>query len=373
MKKYREIILPLLLFAAAGCEKSEYRITEPRPTLEVTALQDSYIINQPAYLQLKVTQQGYDGEFQLSAVLSEGACELSMQGSDLPTDGTWASMSNTTEILTLTPTLAGPLRISFEVKTKEGEQSGRSFINFNVQKSPALALEVEYPETASITERIELTMLLTKTGWTGAIPVTYTQLTGNGTLQYGAVTITPAEAFSVPANMEQPLYYTPAGWYDSTGQLLSNEATYALQLSRDCITRLEVRLKPRTVNITRQGIARIEFQYLVMEGGRPVPKVAYDYRTQYSADYKASEPIKFYYEEYRLDRSKIPPVGQRSTAMPTITKGARNSTYLWRCDEKFSVSIHPGDNPGFKFHYNDRYIESQTTKYYLPSDITMTR
>ena len=68
----------------------------------------------------------------------------------------------------------------------------------------------DLPETASITERIELTMLLTKTGWTGAIPVTYTQLTGNGTLQYGAVTITPAEAFSVPANMEQPLYYTPA-------------------------------------------------------------------------------------------------------------------------------------------------------------------
>ncbi|MFQ7502216.1 MAG: hypothetical protein ACLRMJ_02070 [Alistipes finegoldii] len=81
-------------------------------------MQDSYIINQPAYLQLKVSQQGYDGEFQLSAVLNEGACELSMQGSDLPTDGTWTSMSNTTEILTLTPTLAGPLRISFEVKTK---------------------------------------------------------------------------------------------------------------------------------------------------------------------------------------------------------------------------------------------------------------
>ena len=195
MKKYREIILPLLLFAAAGCEKSEYRITEPRPTLEVTALQDSYIINQPAYLQLKVSQQGYDEEFQISAVLSEG---------------TWTSMSNTTEILTLTPTLAGPLRISFEVKTKEGEQSGRSFVNFNVQKSPALALEVEYPETASITERIEMTMLLTKSGWTGAIPVTYTQLTGSGTLQYGAVAVTPAEAFSVPANSEQPLYYTAA-------------------------------------------------------------------------------------------------------------------------------------------------------------------
>ena len=169
----RLIILFILLLAA--CKKTEYRITEPKPTLEVTALQDSYIINQPAFLQLKVSQQGYDGEFQLSAVLNEGACELAMQGSGLPTDGTWTSMSNTTEILTLTPTLAGPLRISFEVKAAEGEQSGRSFINFNVQKSPALALEVEYPETASITERIELTMLLTKSGWTGAIPVTYTR------------------------------------------------------------------------------------------------------------------------------------------------------------------------------------------------------
>ena len=164
-----------------------------------------------------------------------------------------------------------------------------------------------------------------------------------------------------------------AGWHDTSGQLLSGEATYALTLARDCITDIEVRLKPRTVNITRQGIARIEFQYLVMEGGRPVPKVAYDYRTQYSADYKASEPVKFYYEEYRLDTSKIPPVGQKSAGMPTIPKGATKSTFLWRCDEKFSVSIRPGDNPGFKFHYNDRYIESQTTKYYLPSDITMTR
>lgn len=210
MKNVQATCLLLLTLAGIGCEKSEYKITEPKPTLEVTAMQDTYIINQPAYLQLKVTQQGYDGEFHISAILSEGACELTMQGSDLATDGTWRSLPNTTEILTLIPTQAGPLRISFEVKAKEGEQSGRSFINFNVQASPALSLEVEYPERASITERIELTMLLSKSGWTGAIPVTYTQLAGAGTLQYGAVTVTPAEAFSVPANIEQPLYYAPA-------------------------------------------------------------------------------------------------------------------------------------------------------------------
>lgn len=210
MKNIQASCLLLLTLAVTSCEKSEYRITEPEPTLEVTAMQDTYIINQAAYLQLKVTQQGYDGGFQISAVLSEGACELTMQGSALSTDGKWKSMSNTTEILTLIPTQVGPLRISFEVKAKEGEQSGRSFINFNVKESPALALEVEYPETASIAKPIELKMLLTKSGWTGAIPVTYTQLTGTGTLQYGAVGIEPTKAFSVPANIKQPLYYAPA-------------------------------------------------------------------------------------------------------------------------------------------------------------------
>ena len=210
MKKYREIILLLSLLAAAGCEKSEYRITEPRPTLEVTALQDVYIINQPAYLQLKVSQQGVRRGISGLGRTQRRSLRALDAGQRPPDRRHMGVDVHTTEILTLTPTLAGPLRISFEVKTKEGEQSGRSFINFNVQKSPALALEVEYPETASITERIELTMLLTKSGWTGAIPVTYTQLAGTGTLQYGAVAVTPAEAFSVPANSEQPLYYTAA-------------------------------------------------------------------------------------------------------------------------------------------------------------------
>ena len=185
--------------------------------------------------------------------------------------------------------------------------------------------------------------------------------------------IRPSETVTLKLVNDELFNFEVAGWYDTSGQLLSGEATYALTLARDCITDIEVRLKPRTVTITRQGIARIEFQYLVMEGGRPVPKVAYDYRTQYSADYKASEPVKFYYEEYRLDTSKIPPVGRKSAGMPTIPKGATKSTFLWRCDEKFSVSIRPADNPGFKFNYNDRSVESQTTKYYLPSDITMTR
>ena len=182
---------------------------------------------------------------------------------------------------------------------------------------------------------------------------------------------TEGEKVTLALVNEELFNFEPAGWYDSTGQLLSNEATYALQLSRDCITQLQVRLKPRTVTITRQGIAQVEFQYLVMEGGRPVPKVTYDYRTQYSADYKASEPIKFYYEEYRLDKSKIPPVGQKSFGIPTISKGARNSTYLWRCDKKFTVYLRPEDNPGFTFNKSRKYIESPSTRYMIPDDVTI--
>ena len=182
---------------------------------------------------------------------------------------------------------------------------------------------------------------------------------------------TEGEKVTLALVNEELFNFEPAGWYDSSGQLLSDQATYTLKISRDCITQIEVRLKPRMVTITRQGIAQMEFQYLIMQNGRPVPKVAYDYRMQYSSDYKVSEPVKFYYEEYRLDKSKIPPIGYKTPAAPTFTKGKTKSSYLWRCDKQFSVSIRPGDNPGFKFHYNEKYIESANTKYYLPPDITM--
>lgn len=209
MKRYQMLFLFLWALTASSCAKSEYRITEPSPTLEVTALQDSYTFQEPAYLQVKVRQLGYDGDFSLSTVLSEGACKLTMQGKEISTNGEWITLDNSTEILTLTPTKAGELRISFEVKTKKGEQSGRSYINLMVQESPALHLEIDYPETASISGPVELCMLLTQKGWEGALPIKYEQLEGLGTLQYGAVILTPSKNFSVPANTEQPFYYIP--------------------------------------------------------------------------------------------------------------------------------------------------------------------
>lgn len=162
-----------------------------------------------------------------------------------------------------------------------------------------------------------------------------------------------------------------AGWYDTNGNLLSENPTFAIDMTRDCITDLEVKLKMRTVNIQRDGIATIAFNYLIQQNGKPVPQTAYDYRTQYIGDYKASELITFYYEEYRLDKVNIPPVGIKAPRTPQIPIGATRSAYLWRLDKIFTVSLREQDNPGFKFNYTQKYIESATTRYYIPADVKM--
>lgn len=209
----RNLYFPLFVFTLlflGGCEKKIYLGAEPTPMLEITAMQASYVIDQVAYLQIEITQQGYEGGHMLSVVLEEGSCSLTMQGSEIPTSGEWISMPSTSEILTLIPTQVGSLRISFEVKDNDGEQSGRSFVNFSVTGSPALELEINAPNTSSISSSVGISLRLTKAGWTGTIPVRFEQITGSGTLQYGSVTVNSGDDIATPANSEQTFYYTPA-------------------------------------------------------------------------------------------------------------------------------------------------------------------
>ena len=401
----------LALFVSAGCSPSKYRIVEPKPQLSLSTVATVCELGQAVSLSLAVSQEGVDGNFSLSAFIRQGQAAITLDGSDMDTSGQWVQLSDRNARLVITPAQTGDLLVSFQAKSPDGEVSEQQDLKVTVTAPSEITAEavceakiVNPAADARIPVQLHIQGV---PGADGKFIVTPTVSLGKGKIFLNGNAVN-GQACPVDADVtfeyapeeigEQILEFEIAagkasakaraymdvvknivvtsvveGWYDPSGQLLSGEATYALTLARDCITDIEVRLKPRTVTITRQGIARIEFQYLVMEGGRPVPKVAYDYRTQYSADYKASEPVKFYYEEYRLDTSKIPPVGQKSAGMPTIPKGATKSTFLWRCDEKFSVSIRPADNPGFKFNYNDRSVVSQTTKYYLPSDITMTR
>lgn len=203
-------ILLISMLLCVSCEKKTFQSSEPTPTLEVTSMQNSYVIDQAAYLQIKISQQGYEGDYQLSTVLQEGGCSLTLKGSEIPTTGDWITMSSKSEILTLVPTQIGPLRISFEVKDKNGGQSGRSLINFSVAESPELKFEINAPTSSSISSPVTINLYITKAGWTGTIPVRFEQIAGSGVLQFGSLTIETGKDIAVPANSEQILYYTPS-------------------------------------------------------------------------------------------------------------------------------------------------------------------
>lgn len=55
------ILAVIALLLIGGCGKKTFQSSEPAPTLEITALQDSYAIDRAAYLQIDVAQQGYEG------------------------------------------------------------------------------------------------------------------------------------------------------------------------------------------------------------------------------------------------------------------------------------------------------------------------
>ena len=202
----------ILLFGllAAACSKKQIELVEPAPTLTISALQDTYVIDQAAYIQVSVTQRGYEGDFLLSAVVDEGACELRMNDTPISTDGIWIRLPQSTEMLTLVPRKAGWLRLSLEVRTENGQQSGRSQLNLTIGESPAMVLAIDSPTTASIDDPITLTATLTNAGFNGQLPVKFDCKAGTGTLQYGSIVIEDGATFACPANTKQTLYYAAA-------------------------------------------------------------------------------------------------------------------------------------------------------------------
>lgn len=206
----QSILLCTCITAATACTKSSYEIAEPKPSLEVTVLQTSYVIDEPIYVQLKASQRGYTGAFHLSVILNEGAGTMSMNGAEVAASGEWVTMTNASEIITITPTQAGILKLSFEVKSGDDMVSGRSTINLKVSQSTALALTADAPQSVSIKDLVEINVAATKKGFSGKIITQFEQLANKGSLQFGAVTVASGEKFSIPANSPQTLYYTPS-------------------------------------------------------------------------------------------------------------------------------------------------------------------
>ncbi|MCM1302084.1 MAG: hypothetical protein NC250_01125 [Alistipes senegalensis] len=206
----KRIIFLLSALLAIACQEKTYEIAEPEPTLTVEALQNTCTLDETAYIQVAVSQRGYDGRFLLSVLVDEGRCELRMNGTSIATDGSWIQLSQPTEMLALTPRETGRLRLTLEACTAEGTRTARSRLNLPVSGSPELGFTAEAPTTASIANPIAITMTVEKAGFAGQLPVKFVQETGTGSLQFGAFPVASDETFSCPANAEQTLYYTAA-------------------------------------------------------------------------------------------------------------------------------------------------------------------
>lgn len=435
------IFTALALTILAGCNPSEYRTVEPRPTLALSTNATNCEYGQTVNIKLSVDQEGVDGNYSLSVFIHQGKARIVLDGNEIETAGQWVALADKTAQMAITPEAVGELVINLQAKALTGEISDRQDLQLTVTAPAEISAQATCEAkivNLGFGEKVPVQLRISGTVPDGKRIVTPSVSKGKGkifldgnivndakcpvdentTFEYSPeeigehilefqvatdqatakaraymdivrnITVTSAvegcftitgtgehntegEIVTLELVNEELFNFEVEGWYDISGNLLSGEATYPLKLSTDCITDIKIRLKQRTVTLSRMGIAQLEFQYLIMQNGRPVPKVDYDYRTQYSADYKASEPIKFYYEEYRLDKSKVPPPAVKTNAAPVLSKGATRSGYFWRYDNKFTVYLRASDNPDLKFNNSMRYVESQSTRYYIPSDVEM--
>lgn len=203
-----KLIFIILLSGLFSCGESTYEISAPEPKLTIQLLQDSYVVDEPFFVQIKVTQEGYYGDFLLATTLKEGLCDVSINETPLLYAGEWTKINNSIEVLKFIPKLSGNVRVHFEAKNDTDVKSGLSYINVRVVESSKVNIIVECPEVNSITKPVNISLTTKLGGYNGTLPIVYKQLTGTGTLQYGAIILKPLEKFVVPANVEQIFYYT---------------------------------------------------------------------------------------------------------------------------------------------------------------------
>lgn len=334
-----ELVVNLQAKAPSGetSDRQDLRLTVTAPAeISAQATCEAKIVNlgfgEKVPVQLRISGTVTDGKRIVTPSISKGKGKIFLDG-NIVNDAKCPVDENTT--FEYSPEEIGEHILEFQVATDQATAKTRAYMDI--------------VRNITVTSAVEGCFTITGTGEHN----------------------TEGEIVTLELVNEELFNFEVEGWHDTSGNLLSGEATYPLKLSTDCITDIKIELKQRTVTLSRMGIAQLEFQYLIMQNGRPVPKVDYDYRTQYSADYKASEPIKFYYEEYRLDKSKVPPPAVKTNAAPVLSKGATRSGYFWRYDNKFTVYLRASDNPDLKFNNSMRYVESKSTRYYIPSDVKM--
>ena len=198
-----------VVLLACACNDTTYRFSDTAPAFQVIALQHTYVVDQTAYFQLKVSESSHSGTLQLCPLITEGSCTLEMNALDVATDGSWHTLSSPSEILALTPQQSGTLGLALEIRsTTSSEQSNRSTLHLEVAENMSLDISAECESPASIVRPIEIVLTVTKPHSLLQLPVTLAQLAGAGSLQFGAITLSDGDSFLCPVNTPQVLYYT---------------------------------------------------------------------------------------------------------------------------------------------------------------------
>lgn len=283
-------------------------------------------------IHLMIDKEGYIGEYTIHASISKGNGIIYDEWHHVVTDLPFAGSSDT--YITYHPEVLGEHILEFTIST------GRSTTTVPIYLDIVKKITVTCPVDNGIV------------------------ITGTGEYHNEGQTIT------LHAENDSMYNFEIEGWYDkSTGEKLSTDMSYSITLSRDSRTDYEVKFKRRTVTLTRTGAYKKEVRYVAQENGKPVVKYVYDFRTEFTADYKLSEKIKFYYEEYKYDITTIPPTGRKRNTTVFMNAGATKSEYLWRIDNSYKIYLRKEDNPDFTFYPS--YIVSGSTKYIIPSGIIM--
>lgn len=205
----KQLFASWIVLLTCACNDTAYLLSDTSPAFQVIALQHTYVVEQTAYFQLKVSESVHWGTLQLCPLISQGNCKLEMNAQAVPTDGSWSTLCSPTEILALTPQQSGTLEVTLEIRsTKGGEQSNRSTLHLEVMENTALDIAAECESPASISQPIEIELSVNKSLSLLQLPITLAQLAGVGKLQFGALNIPDGGSFLCPVNTPQILYYT---------------------------------------------------------------------------------------------------------------------------------------------------------------------
>ncbi len=291
-------------------------------------------------IRLAIAKVGYAGPYKVTATLAQGAGAIYHEGNVI-TDVEVELAAETT--LYFRPAALGEQLIAFTVTAEGVQTEARAYLN--------------------VAKKIEVHCAVGE-GFTVSGTGTYNTEGSDLSLAFE-----PAEGYN----------FEVAGWYDAAGNLLSAEKICPIRLTLDGISHVELKLKKREVRIETTDCERIVTEYYVPSktGNKLERQQAHDYRLRLVSDYRLSDDLVFAYGTYRYDlypnQTVIDgrPSFIRGEAYPRFHTGETASDWFWRCDKRFAIMLCPSDNPQLRFDRSAHVVESESTRYLLPENITL--